>query len=726
MSNIPLVLKNTKKAWLYAAINPFVSGSSAVVVGADQTQYNGTFSILTATSKTFTYKLTGTTPYAPAVPESPVTPATHQVRTSNNGDTSLSAQVSGGGALNGTITRVGTIATFSSIVVAAGAISQFGVGQTANICNTAQLEYLGNQVITGVIGTTTTTHLEFTFTVVVTPGVAEIAAIPVSPATGTMTASCGGVIAHITSLTWDESATAIATAEYSVDDLPKGITAISNAYYGVGKVVTIAGAAQAAYNGDHTIISDLDGNTFTYAVTGTPASPATGTMTAIITGYVVSNVVTITSTGGIATCSVQSHGYPNETVPGIVYLDGTYYVMLPTGTIQGSYLQDPFNWNSLNYVSPEVETDGGVAVVKYLNYLLAFGVWTTEVFYDNGNAAPGSPLSRMETSFMQIGCCAARSVAMTDNFVIWVGQTKEGANGSAAGKNVAMMQNFQYQTISNPYIDRILNSSDMTAITTFCFKQNGHSFYVLTLGTINITLVYDLTMGAWYQWTSMVKQNPIPVVSLIPDSNGITLTANCLSHGYKDGDRVEINGSINEEYNTVYTITYIDVDNFSILSPSTIGTLDGQIIATGYTEEPFRYSLHTSIGSANIFSDAATGTLYTMQVSNYDDYGAYINFLTRSITVDDTTNELKRYTRLDLLGDKVVGQALIRYSKDDYATHSTYRTVDLSIPRSKIDRLGMARRVSFDVRVTDPIPLRLERIEITFDGIDRDVVGNII
>lgn len=47
-----------------------------------------------------------------------------------------------------------------------------------------------------------------------------------------------------------------------------------------GDSVAIAGAAQAAYNGTH-VVTLLDANRFTFPVSGTPASPATGTITAL-------------------------------------------------------------------------------------------------------------------------------------------------------------------------------------------------------------------------------------------------------------------------------------------------------------------------------------------------------------------------------------------------------------------------------------------------------------
>lgn len=48
--------------------------------------------------------------------------------------------------------------------------------------------------------------------------------------------------------------------------------------YNTGECVVIAGAAQAEYNGAHSI-TVVDANSFTFTVSGTPATPATGTIT---------------------------------------------------------------------------------------------------------------------------------------------------------------------------------------------------------------------------------------------------------------------------------------------------------------------------------------------------------------------------------------------------------------------------------------------------------------
>lgn len=60
-------------------------------------------------------------------------------------------------------------------------------------------------------------------------------------------------------------------------------TCTAHGYY-TGDTVTIAGAAQSAYNGSVTI-TVVDANTFTYTVSGSPATPATGTITCALSVY---------------------------------------------------------------------------------------------------------------------------------------------------------------------------------------------------------------------------------------------------------------------------------------------------------------------------------------------------------------------------------------------------------------------------------------------------------
>jgi len=469
-------------------------------------------------------------------------------------------------------------------------------------------------------------------------------------------------------------------------------TATTSAAHGlaVGDGVTVAGADQTEYNGTYAVVTVADTTHFTYTFVGSATTPATGTITA-------------------------EDG--RTTVPGIVHLDGTYYVMIPAAEIYGSGVDDPATWTALNFISAETETDTGVAIAKNLNYLVAFGQWTTEFFYNAGQPAPGSPLLRAENMFLQMGCASAKSIAQCDNSIIWVGQTKEGQSGASYGRSVVQVVGTKATTISSPLVDIIITADDLATVYSTAFKHAGHSFYVLTLVSSNITLVYDLNTHTWYQWTSMTVQAPKSVTSLTYSSATGLATATAASHGYADGDLITIAGAGQSAYNVTENITYLTADTFSYpvsSSPATPAT--GTITATGYTEGYFKLVKHTATGTANLFADTSAGKLYSLTTTEDGDSGVYINQLIRTQIIDGGNNHYKPIEALDLIGDRVSGDALIRYSKDDYQTFSKYRKVDMSLVRSHLSRLGRGRRISFDVRITDSISVRLERMDVTFGG----------
>jgi hypothetical protein len=67
-----------------------------------------------------------------------------------------------------------------------------------------------------------------------------------------------------------------------VGDLATAVTASNHDLTrGYQETVTITGADQAAYNGEHDLIDVLNRRTFVFDVTGSPATPATGTMKTI-------------------------------------------------------------------------------------------------------------------------------------------------------------------------------------------------------------------------------------------------------------------------------------------------------------------------------------------------------------------------------------------------------------------------------------------------------------
>src|SRR5262249_3622231 len=121
---------------------------------------------------------------------------------------------------------------------------------------------------------------------------------------------------------------------------------------------------------------------------------------------------------------VVDTNYPSVTVPGIVVLNDFAYVMEPDGTIHGCAIDNPLLWPSLQFIGADYEDDPGVAITKYLNYLVAFGTYTTQFFYDAGNPAPGIVLSPYQSANIKIGCALADTVRSTKGTLIWMGQTE--------------------------------------------------------------------------------------------------------------------------------------------------------------------------------------------------------------------------------------------------------------------------------------------------------------
>lgn len=230
-------------------------------------------------------------------------------------------------------------------------------------------------------------------------------------------------------------------------------------------------------------------------VTGTSAPTFTGS-TPQSDGSATSQWLSATSPAGIgAYVTALLNGFPaGPYATGAVYLD-TYTVIGGTnGEIYTSEPNNPTVWNALNYITAEAEPDGLVGIVKHLNYVLAFGQWSTDFYYDTGSY-PGSPLAIATPYHIELGCANGDSICSFEQTTVWVGTAKE------QGPSVYSIMGVSPSKISTPYIDRILNNSTLTDVIAYPLRINGHTFYILTLADLNQTLVYDLNEKQWYQWT---------------------------------------------------------------------------------------------------------------------------------------------------------------------------------------------------------------------------------
>lgn len=208
---------------------------------------------------------------------------------------------------------------------------------------------------------------------------------------------------------------------------------------------------------------------------------------------------------GAGLVEITDGDFPASFVKGWAYLDGTTYVMTPSAHILGSDINDPVDWNPLNDILAQIEPDQGMALKKQLVYVVAFKQWTTEIFYDAGNAT-GSPLGRVEGAKVNWGCVNADSVQELDSSLIWLAKTKNGS------PEVVLLENLKASVVSTKAVERLIEGSIVTHILSWTLNCGGHRFYVLTLKDSNLTMAYDLDERMWSQWTG-ADGGYVPIVS---------------------------------------------------------------------------------------------------------------------------------------------------------------------------------------------------------------------
>lgn len=229
---------------------------------------------------------------------------------------------------------------------------------------------------------------------------------------------------------------------------------------------------------------------------------------------------------GAGLVQITDVDFPAAFCKGWAYLDGTVYVATPAATIQGSDINDPTSWSALNVLTAQIEPDRGVALAKQLVYAVIFKQWSTEIFYDAGNAT-GSPLGTVQGAKVNFGCVSADSVQSIDGILIWV------CTNQSASTQVIMMEGLKAQIISTDPVERLLDDASFAAgaVYSLQFKTGGHRFYVITVVAANLTLAYDLDQKMWSQWTDK-DGNYWPYVSTTYDSTTLRHEFQHATNGY--------------------------------------------------------------------------------------------------------------------------------------------------------------------------------------------------
>lgn len=289
--------------------------------------------------------------------------------------------------------------------------------------------------------------------------------------------------------------------------------------------------------------------------------------------------------------------FPAATQKGIVYLNGATYVMDINGQIWGSAINSvdqPGDWSAINFIAAQAEPDAGVFLAKQLVYVIAFSEWSTEVFFDAGNAT-GSPLGPVQGSKISFGCASAGSVQQIDDKLFWISATR------SASVQVSMLDQLSHRVISTEAIDRIVQGADLSTVRSLQLKINGHNFYILSLLAANITLVYDIAEDLWHQWT---------------DGNGNYFPF--MYYGYAAGRKHLI------QHNGTGGIYEIDMDYFCDVASNntTLVPIVKDIYTPNFDANTRRIK---QLSAMEFIADQTTGSKLYVRSSD-DDYQTWSNF----------------------------------------------------------------------------------------------------
>lgn len=257
----------------------------------------------------------------------------------------------------------------------------------------------------------------------------------------------------------------------------------------------LAGFDGVAVVGDSAWRSDINGATNASWALPSPTSnlPIQFT-TALYNDYLVAkDTAAMFVFRGNTADRVTDPNYPATTVPGVVNLNETIYVMDPEGIIYGSAIENPLVYPAFKFIGADYESDTAVALGKHKSYVVAFGEYTTELFYDAG-AEYGPVLRPVQNVQINIGCYAPYSVVDADDRLIWVGRGK-----NSRDRRVYQLRGTQVTVISDAMVEHIINVTASLTISATFVSQSGHRFYVLKIPELSLSLACDLDTNFWFE-----------------------------------------------------------------------------------------------------------------------------------------------------------------------------------------------------------------------------------
>ena len=200
-----------------------------------------------------------------------------------------------------------------------------------------------------------------------------------------------------------------------------------------------------------------------------------------------------------ATCTLSnSYGWMSGDIKSYDQTTGTMVVDVKTfygnGTFPGWTVMT-YGPGSTVFGTTESVPDTISAIAPLHGELHVFGNSSTDVFANN-SASSGIPgdFESIRGAAVGIGIAAPFSLASNGSQLFWLASSNEG-HGLVYSVSGYQPVSISSNTVCH-MIERLPKIDDAIG---FCYLQDGHSFYVLTFPTANITFCYDVSTGDWHQ-----------------------------------------------------------------------------------------------------------------------------------------------------------------------------------------------------------------------------------
>ncbi len=177
----------------------------------------------------------------------------------------------------------------------------------------------------------------------------------------------------------------------------------------------------------------------------------------------------------------------------LTYLDGYFIVNKnDSGAFYISSLYDGTTWAALDFATAESSPDELYRVYNAIGQLWLLGKTTSEIWTNTGASA--FPFQRISGAKLEVGILAPHTAVAVESSIVFLGRDEFGSGSVYRATGTVPKK------ISTEAIDLLIaRATDKENITAYSYQQQGHTFYVLTGGGLETTLVYDFTTEYWHE-----------------------------------------------------------------------------------------------------------------------------------------------------------------------------------------------------------------------------------